>query len=100
MLVKYKYDMDAIETEMYAIMGRGVMTMKIKELFYTVKPPCPKCPYTLGQIRTVTDPCPSVRQMATSPLNSSKGNSQEMALFPKMRRNKTWIILCSHYIKI
>lgn len=61
MPVKYKYDMDAIETEMYAIMGRGVMTMKIKDLFYAVKPPCPKCPYTLGQVHTLVNPCPECR---------------------------------------
>ena len=31
--------------------------MKIKKLIYQIKPPCPKCPYTLGLVRTVKDPC-------------------------------------------
>lgn len=37
------------------------MTLKIKELFYLVKPPCPKCPYTLGIVHAVVNPCPECR---------------------------------------
>lgn len=40
---------------------RGVMTLKIKELFYAVKPPCPKCPYTLGLVHTLVNPCPDCK---------------------------------------
>jgi len=31
--------------------------MGLKKLVNTVKPPCYKCPYMLGQIVFVTDPC-------------------------------------------
>ncbi len=31
------------------------------KLIYHIKPPCPKCPYTLGQIRTVANPCPQCK---------------------------------------
>lgn len=31
------------------------------KLIYRVKPPCSKCPYKLGQIRTVTNPCPQCK---------------------------------------
>ena len=27
-------------------------------LIYKIKPPCPKCPYTLGLVHTATNPCP------------------------------------------
>lgn len=27
-------------------------------LIYRIKPPCTKCPYTLGLVHTVTNPCP------------------------------------------
>lgn len=35
--------------------------MKIKKLIYNIKTPCPKCPYTLGQVHTLADPCPQCR---------------------------------------
>lgn len=35
--------------------------MKMKELIYSMKPPCPKCPYTLGLVHTLADPCPQCR---------------------------------------
>lgn len=31
--------------------------MKIKNLLYQIKPPCKKCPYKLGLVQTLTDPC-------------------------------------------
>lgn len=37
-------------------------TMKIKELIYRVKPPCPECPYTLGLVHTFANPCPKCRE--------------------------------------
>lgn len=37
--------------------------MKIMNNFIDkVKPPCNKCPYTLGLIRTVTNPCPLCKE--------------------------------------
>ncbi len=32
--------------------------MKRKELIYRIKPPCPECPYTLGLVHTLVNPCP------------------------------------------
>lgn len=32
--------------------------MNIEKLVYKLQPPCPKCPYTLGQVLMVTSPCP------------------------------------------
>lgn len=31
------------------------------KLIYRIKPPCTKCPYTLGKIHTVTNPCPQCK---------------------------------------
>ncbi len=31
----------------------------MKKLMYSVVPPCDKCPYKLGLVRTVVSPCPS-----------------------------------------
>jgi predicted Zn-ribbon and HTH transcriptional regulator len=30
-------------------------------LIYLIKPPCRKCPYTLGQVRTLKIPCPECK---------------------------------------
>lgn len=35
--------------------------MKIKELICHIKSPCPKCPYTLGLVHTLVNPCPECR---------------------------------------
>lgn len=32
--------------------------MMMKKMLYKVKPPCYKCPYKLGVIKTLTNPCP------------------------------------------
>ena len=34
---------------------------KIKELIYRIKPPCPECPYKLGLVHTLANPCPACR---------------------------------------
>ena len=36
--------------------------MKIEKLIYHVKPPCHKCPYTLGLVHTFTNPCPECKE--------------------------------------
>ena len=33
----------------------------IRKLFHRDKPPCAKCPYTLGQVEFVRDPCPECK---------------------------------------
>lgn len=40
--------------------GQEGYAMKfMKKLMYSVVPPCDKCPYKLGLVRTVVSPCPS-----------------------------------------
>lgn len=36
--------------------------MNLKKLIHQVKPPCDKCPYKLGLVHTVTNPCPQCRE--------------------------------------
>lgn len=36
--------------------------MKIKEIILQKKAPCGKCPYKLGLIETLTNPCPQCKQ--------------------------------------
>lgn len=35
--------------------------MNIKKLKYSIKPPCPQCPYTLGTVHTFQNPCPECK---------------------------------------
>ena len=35
--------------------------MSMKDSLYQVKPPCDKCPYKLGLVRTVVNPCPQCK---------------------------------------
>lgn len=34
----------------------------MKKLIHQLKPPCLKCPYTLGQVHTLANPCPSCKE--------------------------------------
>lgn len=36
--------------------------MKLKEIILQKKAPCGKCPYKLGLIETLTNPCPQCKQ--------------------------------------
>lgn len=36
--------------------------MKMKKIAYHVKPPCPKCPYKLGLVHTLINPCPQCKE--------------------------------------
>jgi len=36
--------------------------MKLKKMVYRAKPPCPQCPYTLGQVHTLVNPCPQCKE--------------------------------------
>lgn len=35
--------------------------MKYKKIIHQIIPPCSKCPYTLGQVHTLTNPCPQCK---------------------------------------
>lgn len=35
--------------------------MEMKKLLYRIKPPCTGCPYKLGQVHTVVNPCPECK---------------------------------------
>lgn len=34
----------------------------MKELFRRINPPCPRCPYKLGLVHTLINPCPQCRE--------------------------------------
>ena len=36
--------------------------MNIKEQIRRMTPPCAKCPYKLGRVQTVVNPCPQCRE--------------------------------------
>ncbi len=36
--------------------------MKTKQLIRQIKPPCAKCPYKLGLVHTLTNPCPQCKE--------------------------------------
>ena len=35
--------------------------MKTKNLSYKIKPPCPRCPYKLGLVHALVNPCSACR---------------------------------------
>lgn len=35
--------------------------MNIKDLLHQIKPPCDKCPYKLGLVQTLINPCPQCK---------------------------------------
>ena len=35
--------------------------MKAKSIIYRLIPPCKKCPYKLGQVHTMVNPCPQCK---------------------------------------
>ena len=35
--------------------------MKLMKLLYRIKPPCRKCPYKLGLVECVANPCPQCK---------------------------------------
>lgn len=36
--------------------------MNMKRILQQIKPPCSKCPYKLGLVHTVVNPCPQCRE--------------------------------------
>ena len=36
--------------------------MELNKLMQQFKPPCPQCPYKLGLVHTVVNPCPQCRE--------------------------------------
>jgi len=37
------------------------ITRFFEDLKYSIASPCPKCPYTLGQVKFVVSPCPNCK---------------------------------------
>ena len=35
--------------------------MKLREMLYKIKPPCGKCPYKMGMIHFLQNPCPACK---------------------------------------
>ena len=38
-----------------------VLPLKLKKLIHHMNPPCAKCPYKLGLVHTVVNPCPQCK---------------------------------------
>ncbi len=36
--------------------------MKLNDLIHQIRSPCAKCPYKLGLVQTLTNPCPQCRE--------------------------------------
>ena len=36
--------------------------MKVKDLIHHMNPPCAKCPYKLGLVQTLINPCPQCKE--------------------------------------
>lgn len=34
----------------------------MKKIIYQLKPPCSKCPYKLGEVKTTVNPCPRCKE--------------------------------------
>ena len=49
------------EESRHKILGKEKHLMNMKKLVYQLKPPCPKCPYTLGLVHTLVNPCPQCK---------------------------------------
>ena len=53
--------------------------MEITKLIHQMKPPCRKCTYTLGNVKTVVNPCPQCRlngcQMGLEKEKNQRGQS-------------------------
>jgi predicted Zn-ribbon and HTH transcriptional regulator len=41
--------------------GEAMSLKMIEKLAHKLNPPCPKCPYTLGQVQFVKSPCPECK---------------------------------------
>lgn len=61
---------------------REVMPLSIKDLADKIKPPCAKCPYKLGLVQTLTNPCPRCKlngyqayKHFTNKAHSASGNT-------------------------
>lgn len=60
-IVQYPGGLITIRIAFTIDLKRRYYGMEIKKLFYLIKPPCPKCPYTLGLVHTAFNPCPGCR---------------------------------------
>lgn len=43
-------------------MDLEMLELKTKKLMYKFKPPCFKCPYKLGLVKTFVNPCPQCKE--------------------------------------
>lgn len=41
--------------------SKEVLLLKIKRLLYEIQPPCSKCPYKLGLVQALINPCPQCK---------------------------------------
>lgn len=51
--------------------------MNIKDLLHQIKPPCDKCPYKLGLVQTLINPCPQCRENGYQTFERFKNQKSE-----------------------
>jgi len=61
MIIYYIYE-ELNHTLPITIPSETSMNIYLKKLIYLIKPPCPKCPYTLGYVHFIINPCPGCKE--------------------------------------
>ena len=51
--------------------------MKTKKLIYKIKSPCDKCPYHLGLVATLVNPCPQCKENGYQPFEIFRRKMQK-----------------------
>ena len=65
--------------------------MTMKDILYRIKPPCDKCPYKLGLVHTVVNPCPQCKENGYKTYEQFKKEPSRKST--KARRTEWRIIL-------
>lgn len=63
-IVRFRFNSDTKE-EGYDIHNKPVIIRRhhnMKQLIHQIKPPCDKCPYKMGLVHTVVNPCPHCKE--------------------------------------
>jgi anaerobic ribonucleoside-triphosphate reductase len=63
---------------------KGEIIKTMLKLFYRFRPPCPQCPYRLGKVHTLTNPCPQCKSDDYSTYERFCGN---VGSWPNEQRN-------------
>ena len=52
--------------------------MNVKQLIHQIKPPCDKCPYKLGLVQTLINPCPQCKESGYQMFEQFTKNASRM----------------------